>query len=108
MGCLVHDSSGQVIGHVHDLRLEAVRVPDAGDDVQYRLTGLQCGSAPVGHRLGYGHGDMAGPWPLVVWFRGARRRSILVQWRDVARFDPPHIHLSRARAELTASDEAHR
>jgi hypothetical protein len=104
MGCVVHDSDGEVIGHVHDVRLEAVGV--GSDDVKYRLTGLQCGGASIGHRLGYGHGDMAGPWVLLRLFRWARRRSVLVEWRDVARLEPPNIYLSRSRSDLTGAGGA--
>jgi hypothetical protein len=95
MGCVVFDGDGELIGHVHDLRLEAVRAGGASDDVRYRVTGLQCGGAAVGHRLGYGHGDMAGPWILSALVRWMRRKSVVVEWRDVARFEAPNIYLNR-------------
>jgi hypothetical protein len=102
LGCAVHDSSGEVVGHVHDLRFEAQPAADDPDAVSYRLTGLQCGSAAVGHRLGYGHGDMAGPWPLLILFRRSRHRSLLVEWHDVVRFERPDIYIGRRRAELSS------
>jgi hypothetical protein len=63
LGCQVYDADGDLLGHVHDLRFEASR-PSAGHKTGWncRLTGLACGRrSPVGHRLGYGTCDMAGP-----------------------------------------------
>lgn len=107
LGCVVHDATGDDVGHVNDLRFEAEPTPGSSrpDDVTYRLTGLQCGSAAVGHRLGYGHGDMAGPRLLRLWFERAQRRSLLVEWRDVVRFERRHIYIARRRDELRSSRE---
>jgi hypothetical protein len=107
LGCVVHDAGGEVVGHVHDLRFEARATPGSSnaDDVTYRLTGLQCGTAAVGHRLGYGHGDMAGPWLLRTWFRRARRSSLVVEWRDIVRFERPDIYIARRRGELRSIEE---
>lgn len=107
LGCVVHDAAGEVLGHVHDLRLEARPTPGSAntDDVTYRVTGLECGSAAVFHRLGYGHGDMAGPWPLHAWFHRARRKSLLVEWRDIVRFERPDIYIARRRDELRPMSE---
>jgi hypothetical protein len=39
-----------------------------------RLTAVVCGRTAIGHRLGYGTGDMRGPWPLSVVFTHRRQR----------------------------------
>jgi hypothetical protein len=107
LGCVVHDSEGVEIGHVHDLRFDSSPTPRSADpnDVTYRLAALECGSAAVGHRLGYGHGEMAGPWLLRSLFRRSLGSSLLVEWRDVARFERPHIYIGRRKAELSTAAE---
>jgi hypothetical protein len=100
LGCQVYDADGELLGRVHDLRFEASS-PSAGRKTGWncRLTGLACGRrAPVGHRLGYGTADMAGPWPLSTIFR-RRRHSLEINWSDVARFDRPRIDLKRRRSD---------
>lgn len=99
LGCTVYDADGQVVGHVHDLRLQ----PRAGASgwTGYRLTGLACGTAaPVGHRLGYVKRDMGGPWPLAAIFRRLARRDVLVEWADVTSVERPRIEIRRRLAEL--------
>lgn len=103
IGCTVLDPDGQLIGHVHDLRFHTTGNPQTGWHSQ--LTGIACGKrAPVGHRLGYGIGDMTGPWPLSVIFRRRRQRSLQIDWADVTRIDQPHIHVSRRRADYTRNN----
>lgn len=98
LGCAVLDVDGEFIGRVHDLRFSASGGRDAG--WRCRLTGIACGTrAPLGHRLGYGTGDMAGPWPLSVVFRRRRQRWIEIDWSDVTSVQRPHLHVSRRRAE---------
>jgi hypothetical protein len=102
IGCAVLDTDGQLIGHVHDLRFETTGSNETG--WRCRLTGFACGKrAPLGHRLGYGTGDMAGPWPLSVVFGRIRQRSIEIDWADVTRFDRPRLHVSGRRANYTRS-----
>lgn len=99
LGCTVYDEDGEVVGHVHDLRFEPL--PGERDWTGYRLTGLACGDqAALGHRLGYGHRDMAGPWPLTWFFARRGRKSLLVAWSDVTSFERPRIEIRRRRAEL--------
>jgi hypothetical protein len=101
LGCQVYDADGDLLGHVHDLRFEASS-PSTGHKTGWncRLTGLACGRrSPVGHRLGYGTGDMAGPWPLSAIFRRRRQRSLEINWSDVANLDRPRIELKRRRRD---------
>src|SRR5205085_2374502 len=103
LGCELYDVDGVLIGHVHDLRFEAR--PASGRAVSYRLTALQCGSASAGHRLGYGHGDMAGPWPLKWAFQRAAHRSLIVEWSDVAKIRRPRIDVCKRKADLSTVGE---
>lgn len=100
IGCDVYDSAGAHVGHVHDLRLEATGTPGSPEWHCY-LTGLTCGKNAIGHRLGYGTGDMAGPWPLKTLFGWRRRRGNLdIDWSDVAEFSRPTITLRITRHQL--------
>jgi hypothetical protein len=104
LGCTVYDADGEVVGHVHDLRFDPL--PGSTDWTGYRLTALACGdSAAVGHRLGYGHRDMAGPWPLTWIFRRRGRKARLVAWSDVTSFERPRIEISRRRGDLGSAIE---
>jgi hypothetical protein len=54
----------------------------------------------VGHRLGYGAGDMAGPWPLTSIFGALRRRSLEIDWTDVVSVRGNRIDVRHTRDEL--------
>jgi PRC-barrel domain protein len=98
IGCGVYDSRGERLGHVHDLRFEADGEP--GPAWRCRLTGIACGRTSIGHRLGYGGGDMAGPWPISVLFRWHTSRRLEIDWTDVERFERPKIVLHVSRQDL--------
>jgi hypothetical protein len=100
IGHPVHDLEGVRLGVVHDLRFEMTWIPE--HQLVCRLTGLACSdTAGVGHRLGYGTGDMTGPWPLSALFtRRRQRRWLEIDWQDVATHDPTGITLRRSRRDL--------
>lgn len=100
IGCAVYGADGELIGNIHDLRFEADEpAPPYRTAWSARLTGFACGKrAPLGHRLGYGTGDMAGPWPLGILFRRLWESSVQIDWADVTRIDRPRIEV-RHRAE---------
>jgi hypothetical protein len=100
IGHPVRDREGVGLGIVHDLRFEMTWT--AEHQLVCRLTGLACAeSAGIGHRLGYGTGDMTGPWPLSAFFtRRRQRRSLDIDWRDVAGLDSTGIRLKRSQHEL--------
>jgi hypothetical protein len=98
IGCDVYDSLGEHLGHVHDLRFEAEGTP--GTSWRCRLTGFSCGRSSIGHRLGYGTGDMAGPWPISALFTRWTGRRLEIDWNDVASFDRPTIVLHRSRDHI--------
>jgi hypothetical protein len=99
VGCAVYDADGALVGHVHDLKFVCTGRPGS-PGWSCRLAGLSCGTVGVGHRLGYGTGDMAGPWPLGPVFRWLRRHSVIVDWGDIAECRPPTITLRLSRSEL--------
>lgn len=100
IGCDVYDSDGIRLGRVHDLRFELS--VGQGRPFHCELTGIDCGaSAAVGHRLGYGTGDMAGPWPLSVLLTRYRRRSLqTIRWTHVAGVAEGRIRLRTTRSRL--------
>jgi hypothetical protein len=106
IGRPVYDADGELVGAVHDLRFVADDTAPAPADAgtpAYRLEALECGGVGVGHRLGYAHHRMAGPWPLPALFRLLARHSVVVDWTDVTRVDPDAIHLNTRHADLPAA-----
>jgi hypothetical protein len=103
LGATVYDIDGQAVGAVRDLHFDAGgrAVPDSGRPA-YRLTALECGPVGVAHRLGYGRRTMAGPWPIPALVRRLARRSVVVNWADIARINGSRIDLTVRRADLRA------
>jgi hypothetical protein len=99
LGAAVYDVDGRPVGAVRDLRFQAggPAVKDSGRPA-YRLVALECGAGGLAHRLGYGHRELAGPWPLTILLRRLARRSVVVDWGDIATIDGGKISLS-TRAE---------
>jgi hypothetical protein len=95
LGATVYDSDGVELGHVHDLHFEAGGrvVTDSGRPA-YRLTEIECGPIGMAHRLGYGHRDLAGPWPLDRILARLASRSLMVHWSQIAGIDGRRIELS--------------
>jgi PRC-barrel domain len=103
MGLPVYDADGELVGHVHDLRLDSSGKPGCAG---YRLSALACsGKYAVGHRLGYGDEDMAGPWPLNRLFRRFAARARVVDWADVTAVTPERIEIARRRRDLRGAVE---
>jgi hypothetical protein len=99
LGCDVYAADGEHLGHIHDLRFETTG--RLGTSTwRCRLTGFACGKTSLGHRLGYGTGDMAGPWPLSAIFARRGRRSLEINWSDVAELRRPTITLTVTRDQL--------
>ena len=100
IGCAVFAVDGEQLGHVHDLQLESDGRPADGN-WRCRLTGLVCGGRiAIGHRLGFGVGDMAGPWPLTALFGRRHQRRLTVPWREVDQLQPGRITLHATRHQL--------
>jgi sporulation protein YlmC with PRC-barrel domain len=91
----VHDRD---IGRVHDIRIER-------SDDTFRICGLTVGPVAVAQRLGYGRGQMAGPWPLTALFRALASRSLYVPWSDVTALPPGTVRICRSKQELRSVRE---
>jgi hypothetical protein len=98
IGCHVYDADGQPIGTVHDLHFTVQVRPDGSQDCE--LGALECGGIGLGHRLGYGEGEMRGPWPFPALFRRLARESLAVPWSAVTAYDRPRIDISVPRDQL--------
>jgi hypothetical protein len=99
IGSAVYDADGVHLGAVHDLRFAAVRPLGAPWSIE--LTGLLCGRrTSLGHRFGYGQGEMAGPWLLRAALRWHSRRRHEIDWDDVRSVAPHRIDLRIRRADL--------
>jgi hypothetical protein len=101
LGADVYDSTGRPVGRVRDLRFEAGGrpVPDSGHPA-YRLIEIECGPVGIAHRLGFGHRDLAGPWPLDRILARLARRSLMVHWNQIAALDGDRIELNVPSIEL--------
>jgi len=102
IGCDVFDQDGRPVGRVHDLRFNRTRSNVPGTD-WYRLTGFECRTASLGHRLGYGRSAMNGPWILKALFRFSARHSVIVEWSDVVVFERPRIELRKPAQALRSA-----
>jgi hypothetical protein len=98
IGCEVYDAGGQHVGTVHDLHFTVRTQPDGRQACQ--LDALECGGIGLSHRLGYGEGDMRGPWPLPGFFRLLARRSLAVPWSAVTAYNRPRIDIAVPRGQL--------
>lgn len=101
LGAAVYDNAGHEVGSVRDLRFEARgrAVTDSGQPA-YRLTEIECGAVGLAHRLGYGHRDLAGPWPLDRILARLARRSLLVRWEQIRSIEGARIDLNVAAEQL--------
>jgi hypothetical protein len=108
IGCRLFDCDGTEIGSVHDVRFVADGRPYAGTGKPaYRLDALIVGGEAVGDRLGYTRREMKGPWPLTVLFPRLARRSYVIPWAHVTRFDRPRIEISSRVRELPTLADNH-
>jgi hypothetical protein len=103
IGCQVYDADGQPVGSVHDLHFVIRDQPDGSQACQ--LDALECGGIGLGHRLGYGEGDMRGPWPFPALFRLLAGRSLAVPWSAVTACNRPRIDIAVPRGQLQPARE---
>jgi hypothetical protein len=85
IGRTVYDAAGHKLGKVHDIRagLDGAREVDA----PYAVTHLLVAASTVAMRLGYGYGDMHGPWPLSSAIRRHFRDGYAVRWDQIRSFE---------------------
>ena len=84
VGAEVRNERGERLGVVHDLLLQsgAPPLPDSSEPA-FAISKLVVGPSGVGHRLGYGRGEMNGPWPLTLILKRLAARSREIPWSDV-------------------------
>ncbi|GAB3489900.1 PRC-barrel domain-containing protein [Flexivirga lutea] len=106
LGLAAVDTAGRSLGKVHDVRLEtgAPPTPDSGEPA-FAISALLIGKAGYAHRLGYGRGQMAGPWPLTSFFRRMANRSVLVPWSDVTEVGTHQVTVRIDQREHNAAGE---
>lgn len=97
-GRAVLDRNGDHVGEVHDVRL-SVGPGEIGTATRLPVRSLVVGSAAVGTRLGYVHGDVRGPWIIRWVIRLVSRRTREVSWGDVSALSDP-LRLDVGRDDL--------
>lgn len=107
VGVPVRDRDGRDVGRVRDVRLHASdpKGPEQGPPA-YVITALVVGPVAIAQRLGYGRGEMTGPWPLTLLFRSLARHSLVVEWSDVTRHSLECIEIRCSRSELRSVIDA--
>ncbi len=86
LGAQAVDQGGHRLGEVHDVRLRE-EGGEQGAGPRYVVDGVVTGVGALGARLGYVHGEVAGPWVLS-WMMGRMAgRYRYVPWAAVASFD---------------------
>ncbi|NNG41035.1 hypothetical protein HJ588_17390 [Flexivirga sp. ID2601S] len=100
------DTDGRSLGWVHDLRLESGAAPtqDSGEPA-FVIAALVVGPVGFAHRLGFGRGQMAGPWPLTWFFHRLAARSSIVPWSDVVEIEPGRVTIRVERERDEAGGE---
>ena len=96
----VLDSEGKPVGQVHDVRFVREGPVQGSFGPAYRLQGLVVGGASIGSRLGFGRGNVKGPYPLkklFSWFHGSGR---FVAWPQVSSVEEDVIRLNVKESDL--------
>ena len=103
LACDVVDASGEVVGQVHDVSF--VRRDD-GQLPVYEIRHLMFAPGTVGARLGYGFGEMHGPWPISAFLRRlARTSGRAVEWRQVTDIRDGRIYVDARAGDLPSQLE---
>jgi sporulation protein YlmC with PRC-barrel domain len=98
LACDVVDAAGDVVGQVHDVSF--VRRDD-GQLPVYEVRHLMFAPGTVGSRLGYGYGEMHGPWPVSAFLRRlARTSGRAVEWRHVTDIRDGRIYIDARVGDL--------
>jgi hypothetical protein len=105
IGVVVTDADGVRIGQVRTA--VARRTEQAPMDGPHAVTILIAAPGRIGTRLGYGHAQMAGPWPISAWLQRRIERGYAFGWEDVAAFEPGRaITLATSRSRLRSAADA--
>ena len=77
-------ADGRHVGHVHEVRVVQDGPAHLGISAALRVDALLVGRGTVGGRLGYYHGQVAGPWLLRILLRRTMRHVRTIPITDVA------------------------
>jgi hypothetical protein len=100
LGVRVIDRDGQHVGKVHDIRVKRDGPVIGQFGPAYRVRTLIVGAAAVGARLGYGTGDVKGPWLVQRLFRRMHGDGVMVDWSLIASRSSSEIRINVPRSEL--------
>ncbi len=101
LSCAVHDSGGDHLGHVIDLRFEV-------EDDELRLVGLLVNRRNRVSFLGYERQGVSRPWALSRFFAWLHRGTVLIPWADVTSVEDGAVCVRDGFRRLDASlDTAH-
>src|SRR3982751_763710 len=92
LGSEVIDADGQLLGHVHDVRLVADGPAMGAFGPALRIHGILVGQGSTGARLGLARDAMRGPWLLKKIF--GRRPHHLIDWDRIAAVGDKTISLA--------------
>jgi hypothetical protein len=98
LACDVVDASGEVVGQVHDVsfvRRDGEKMP------VYEIRHLTFAPGTIGSRLGYGYGEMHGPWPISAFLRRlARTSSRALEWGQITDIRDGRIYIDARVRDL--------
>ena len=78
-------SGGESLGQVHDVR---ARLDEHGrEGPSLTVEGVIVGLGAVQARLGYAHGEVAGPWIITAVLRRLGRHALYIPWMRVVSFE---------------------
>jgi sporulation protein YlmC with PRC-barrel domain len=98
----VLDAAGIGLGHVHDVRLIQDGPPIGTFGAALRVHSLVVGAGGIGVHLGFGRGDVRGPWLIKTLFEYLHRDLYFVPWERVAAIEPDRVRLLDLASELSA------
>lgn len=80
---VAYDADGAVLGEVEDVRLVQDGPFVEGFGHKLRVAGVVIGKRSRGLRLGFGRGEVHGPWPLQALFRRLERHAGYYAWEAI-------------------------
>jgi len=96
VGARVETTTGEDLGHVHDLVLVQDGPLGARGQAGLRLHAVSVGTRSFGARLGYSQGTVKGPWLLRVLLRKEPR---LIPWPAIVHRDKERIVVDGERLD---------
>lgn len=98
----VHDSTGELVGNVHDVVLShrMLPVPSTDGARLLRIEHLVLRRSSFGGRLGYGLRSMKGPTPIAQVLHRIAEQAPIAAWDDIESYEDGRIVLRCTKAEL--------